>query len=73
MENQTPIYLNVKTVPAFDTEKLCEHTAYTVFLLKDSNMMYASGWTLRDAIDYFADRYSCNRADIRLKRPFARQ
>lgn len=73
MENQTPIYLNVKTVPAFDTEKFCEHTAYTVYMHKDNHLLHASGWTLQDAIDYFADRHKFNRADIRLKRPFRRQ
>ena len=73
MENQLPIYLNVKTVPAFDIEKLCPYTAYTVYLHQDDDMLYASGWTLQDAIMFFADGYKLNRADIRLNRPFRRQ
>ena len=73
MDNSSLVYLNVKTVPAFDTEKLCPHTAYTVYLQKGNNLLSASGWTLQDAIYFFADRYKCNRADIRLKRPFRQQ
>ena len=73
MDNHSLIYLNVKTVPAFDTERLCPHTAYTVYLQQGNNLLFASGWTLRDAIDFFADRYMCNRTDIRLKRPFRQQ
>ena len=73
MENQLPIYLNVKTVPAFDTEKLCPHTAYTVYLQQNGDLLSASGWTLQDAISFFADRYKLNRADIRLNRPFRKQ
>ena len=73
MENQNLIFLNVKTVPAFDPVKLCPHIAYTVYQNKGSNLMFASGWSLQDAIKHFACTYKCNRADIRLKRPFKRQ
>jgi hypothetical protein len=73
MENQSQIYLNVKTVPALDTEKFSEHTAYTVYMHKGKDLLYASGWTLKDAIDYFVDMHKFNRAYIRLKRPFRRQ
>lgn len=73
MDNSSIIYLNVKAVPAFDTEKLCPHTAYTVYLQQGNNLLYASGWTLKDAIDFFADKYKYNRPDIRLKRPFRQQ
>ena len=73
MENQSLIYLNVKTVPAFDTEKLCPYTAYTVYLQQGSDLLYASGWTLQDAIGFFADKYKLNRANLRLNRPFRKQ
>ena len=73
MEKQNLIFLNVKTVPAFDPIKLCPHTAYTVYQHKDNGLQFASGWTLQDAIEYFAYTYKCNRADIRLKRPFKQQ
>jgi hypothetical protein len=73
MENHSLIYLNVKTVPAFDTENLCPHTAFTVYLQKDGNLLLASGWTLQDAITMFANKHKCNRMDIRTKRPFRRQ
>ena len=73
MENQSLIHLNVKTVPAFDTEKLCPYTAYTVYLQQGDHLLSASGWTLQDANMFFADRYKLNRADIRLNRPFRKQ
>ena len=73
MENQNFIFLNVKTVPAFDPIRLCPHTAYTVYQYKDNNLQFASGWTLQDAIEYFVSTYKYNRAAIRLKRPFKRQ
>ena len=73
MENQSLIYLNIKTVPAFDAENLCPHTAYTVYLQQDNNLLLVSGWTLQDAISSFAVKYKCNRDEIRTKRPFGRQ
>lgn len=73
MENQNFIFLNVKTVQTFDPVTLCPHRAYTVYLQTDDNLLFASGWTLQDAIGYFAHTYKCNRAAIRLKRPFRQQ
>ena len=73
MENQSLIYLDIKTVPAFDTVMLCPHTAFTVYLQQDNNLLFASGWTLQDAISSFAVKYKCNRDEIRTKRPFGRQ
>lgn len=73
MENHSLIYLNVKTVPAFDAENLCPHTAFTVYLQQDNILLFASGWTLQDAITAFADKYKCSRNSLRMKRPFRRQ
>ena len=73
MENNSLIYLNVKTVPAFDAENLCPHTAYTVYLQQDNNLLFASGWTLQDAITSFADKHKCSRDCLRIQRPFTRQ
>ena len=73
MENHSLIYLNIKTVPAFDAENLCPHTAYTVYLQQDNNLLLVSGWTLQDAITFFADKYKCNRDNLRINRPFRRQ
>ena len=71
MENKKIIYLNVKTVPAFDSISHSLHTAYTVSLHRDQNLLLASGWTLKDAIELFARQYSICREDIRLIRPFS--
>lgn len=73
MENQSLIYLSVKTVLAFDAETFCPHTAYTVYLKQDNNLLLASGWTLKDAIALFADRHKFVDSNIRLKRPFRQQ
>ena len=67
------LYLNVKTVPAFDTEFLQEHTAFTVFHYNGKNLQTASGWTLKDAIELFSKLYSYHREDLGVKRPFASQ
>lgn len=71
MEKRKIIYLNVKTVSAFDFVRLCPHTAYTVSLNQDNTLLFASGWTLKDAIELFAQQYSICREDIRLIRPFS--
>ena len=67
------LYLNVKTVPAFDTEFLQEHTAFTVFHYNGKNLQTASGWTLKDAIELFSKLYSYHREDLGVKRPFTSQ
>lgn len=41
MEPLTNIILNVKAVPAFDTEKMCQHTAYTVYQTVDGQYTIA--------------------------------
>ncbi len=70
MENRKKIHLNVKTVPAFDPVTMGPHTAFTVFCKTGSTLLYASGWTLKDAIELYACQYGCNPEDIRLIRPF---
>ena len=67
------IYLNVKTVPAFDAVSLAPHTAYTVYALLDGTIRLASAWTLRGAIDLYALLYDCDRSSIKLIRPFRQQ
>ncbi len=69
----TRIYLNVKTVPAFDTETLMPHTAYTVYRMIDKKLLFASGWTLKDSIAFYASKYACDISSIHLIRPFKAQ
>lgn len=64
------VKLKVQTVPVFDSLNLCEHTAYTVMLQDEKQFMCASGWTLRDAIETFCNRYQIERGDVCLIRPF---
>lgn len=64
------VKLKVLIVPVFDSLNLCEHTAYTVMLQDDKQFLCASGWTLRDAIEAFCDRYKIERGNVSLIRPF---
>lgn len=64
------VKLKVLIVPVFDSLNLCEHTAYTVMLQDDKQFLCASGWTLRDAIETFCDRYKIERGNVSLIRPF---
>lgn len=73
MSDTNNVILNVKTVPAFDTEKMCPHTAYTVYQTLEDTIKIASGWTLKDALDLYARLYNCNRNDLKVKRPFIQQ
>ena len=73
MENADFIYLNVKTVPALDPVTHETHTAYTVSVPFRNTLQVASGWTLQGAIELFAQQYNCDRASLRLKRPFSPQ
>lgn len=68
------IYLDVKTVPAFDPETKMPHTAYTVSFQKGEETALASAWTLRDAVRLFRQIYNITeQTDITLKRPFKPQ
>ena len=73
MLDSSNIILNVKTVPAFDTEKMRPHTAYTVYQTVAGQFTIASGWTLKDALDLYARLYKCNRNALKVKRPFIQQ
>jgi hypothetical protein len=74
METSGIIYLNVKTVPAFDTETKMPHTAYTVFYPLRDNTAFASAWTLQDAVRLFRRLYNVKEeAVIKLRRPFQPQ
>lgn len=74
MEEKEIIRLNVKTVPAFDSEIQMPHTAYTVSCMLEDTYAIASAWTLRDAVRLFRQRYDINeQAHIHLARPFRPQ
>lgn len=67
------LYLNVKTVPAFDAFTHLHHTAYSVYTVTDGDFKSASAWTLKDAIKLFCRTQKCNPSCVRLKRPFVPQ
>ncbi|MBE6240673.1 MAG: hypothetical protein E7115_04165 [Bacteroidales bacterium] len=67
------VFLNVKTVQAFEPATYAPHTAYTVYAEAEGAIALASAWTLRDAISLFADTYNYDRATIKVLRPFKRQ
>ena len=74
METSGIIYLNVKTVPAFDTGTKMPHTAYTVFRQHRDNTAFASAWTLQDAVRLFRRIYNVkDETVIKLRRPFKPQ
>lgn len=74
MEHKEIIRLNVKTVPAFDTETQMPHVAYTVSCLLNGVFSIASGWTLQDAVQLFRQLYHINEdTEIHMVRPFKPQ
>ena len=64
--------LNVITVPAFEWDGSL-HTAFTVYSDADGILRISSGWTLKDALDFFARSYGQKREFLRVKRPFKPQ
>ena len=64
--------LSVITVPATDLDGNY-HTAFTVFDDVSEDLRSSAGWTLRDAIEYYARRYGVEKCAIRLIRPFVPQ
>ena len=64
--------LNVITVPAQDWDGQW-HTAFTVCSEADGVLQTSSGWTLKDALDFFARNYGARREFLRVKRPFKPQ
>ena len=71
MENQ--LALNVKTVPVWDYDMMCPHTAYTISAVVDGKLTFAPGWTLKDAIELYSSIYHCNKENLKILRPFKRQ
>ena len=66
------IRLNVITVPTFDWDGT-RHIAYTVFEDTDGVLRTSSGWTLRDALDFFADAFGLRKDMLKVQRPFVPQ
>ena len=64
--------LSVITVPANDLEGNY-HTAFTVFDDSAKDLRSSAGWTLRDAIEYYARKYGVEKDSIRIIRPFVPQ
>lgn len=64
--------LNVITVPALDWDGQW-HTAFTVYSEVDGVLRTSSGWTLKDALDFFARNYGARREFLGVKRPFKSQ
>ena len=48
--------LRVRTVPATDLDG-AYHTAFTVYDDSSLDLRASAGWTLRDAIEYYAREY----------------
>ena len=46
------------------------HTAFTVFDDSAKDLRSSAGWTLRDAIEYYARKYGVEKDSIRIIRPF---
>ena len=49
------------------------HTAFTVFDDSAKDLRSSAGWTLRDAIEYYARKYGVEKDSIRIIRPFVPQ
>ena len=66
------ILINVITVRAIDLDG-ADHTAFPVYSDSFGALRSSAGWTLRDAIEYYARRYGVEKGAIRLIRPFVPQ
>ena len=64
--------LSVITVPATDLDGAF-HTAFTVVDDSAKDLRSSAGWTLRDAIEYYARKYGVEKDSIRIIRPFVPQ
>ena len=66
--------LKVITVPAIDLDNQDRlHTAFTVYSESAGALRASAGWTLKDAIEFYARDNGILRERIRLQRPFERQ
>ena len=64
--------LRVITVPATDWDNK-RHTAFTVYADSAGVLRASAGWTLRDAVDYYASEFGVRKDEICLARPFITQ
>ena len=64
------IRLKVLTVPTLDPVTHQEHTTFSVSTQLRGDINYASGWTLKDAIDNYCRTYNVERDNVILERPF---
>lgn len=62
--------LKVQTVPASEPITFSSHTAYDVIYQDGERLLYAPGWTLRDAIETFCEWFHVERERVCLQRPF---
>ena len=68
------VSLKVITVPAQNPVSYQEHTAFSVSAqMAEGKLLFACGWTLRDAIEFFCRWFHVNRNQIVLQRPFLPQ
>lgn len=68
------IELCVITVPAPDIDNPGGlHIAYMVYESSSGVLRASAGWTLRDAIEFFARDYCVRRGDVKIARPFVQQ
>ena len=66
--------LKVITVPAIDPDNQDRlHTAFTVHSESAGALRASAGWTLKDAIEFYARDNGVFRDRIKLQRPFERQ
>ena len=66
--------LKVITVPAIDLDNQDRlHTAFTVYSESAGALRASAGWTLKDAIEFYARNNGVFRDRIKLQRPFERQ
>ena len=66
------VKLKVITVPSADFDGTY-HTAFTVYDSVAGALRASAGWSLRDAIEFFAREYGVEKGAIRLARPFVPQ
>ena len=64
--------LRVIMVPATDLDG-AYHTAFTVYDDSSLDLRASAGWTLRDAIEYYAREYGIEQESVKLVRPFIPQ
>ena len=66
------VKLKVITVPSADFDGTY-HTAFTVYDSLAGALRASAGWTLRDAIEFYAREYGVEKGAVALVRPFVPQ